>query len=98
MKMSVKVGSVITAGCIIVTTIGIAAECLRAIVTESDVTRQVEDTPPTNNWVLYTRAGTAMGSWLRRHLYHLRFRTVPRNQRVQEGRLAINDARGWDAV
>lgn len=29
------------------------------IVTESDITRQAEDTPPTNNWVLYTRlAGT----------------------------------------
>ena len=28
------------------------------VVTESDVTRQVENTPPTDNWVLYTRAGT----------------------------------------
>jgi hypothetical protein len=27
-------------------------------VTEADVTRQVENTPPTDNWVLYTRAGT----------------------------------------
>lgn len=26
------------------------------VVTESDVTRQAENTPPTNNWVLYTRA------------------------------------------
>jgi hypothetical protein len=28
------------------------------VVTECDVTRQAENTPPTNNWVLYTRAGT----------------------------------------
>lgn len=27
-------------------------------VTEADVTRQAENTPPTDNWVLYTRAGT----------------------------------------
>lgn len=28
------------------------------VVTECDVTRQAEGTPPTDNWVLYTRAGT----------------------------------------
>ena len=28
------------------------------VVTEDDVTRQVENTPPTDNWVLYTRPGT----------------------------------------
>ena len=28
------------------------------VVTEGDVTRQAENTPPTDNWVLYTRAGT----------------------------------------
>jgi len=33
----------------------------RTIVTESDVTRQPENTPPTDNWVLYTRPGTATG-------------------------------------
>lgn len=47
-----------------IATIGVAAECLRAIVTESDVTRQVENTPPTNNWVIYTRPGTATGSFI----------------------------------
>lgn len=31
---------------------------------DSDVTRQLEGTPPTNNWVLYTRAGTATGSFV----------------------------------
>jgi hypothetical protein len=28
------------------------------VVTEADVTRQAENTPPTDNWVLYTRPGT----------------------------------------
>jgi len=37
-----------------------AADCMTAVVTESDITRQPENTPPTNNWVLYTRnAGNA---------------------------------------
>jgi hypothetical protein len=35
-----------------------AAAAETEIVTESDVTRQAENTPPTDNWVLYTRAGT----------------------------------------
>jgi len=41
-----------------------AAECFREIVTESDVSRQVEDTPPLRNWVLYTRPGTATGAFV----------------------------------
>jgi hypothetical protein len=41
------------------TFIGLAADCTRAVVTESEIARQAEDTPPTKNWVLYTRnAGT----------------------------------------
>ncbi|MDQ1524678.1 MAG: hypothetical protein QOE47_2602 [Pyrinomonadaceae bacterium] len=42
------------------TTIGFAqgSSCETAVVTESDVTRQAENTPPTDNWVLYTRAAT----------------------------------------
>ncbi|HEX8142558.1 MAG TPA: hypothetical protein VF553_08180 [Pyrinomonadaceae bacterium] len=35
-----------------------AATCDVVVVTEDDVARQVEDTPPTKNWVLYTRAAT----------------------------------------
>lgn len=35
-----------------------AAEPGTEVVTEGDVTRQVENTPPTDDWVLYTRAGT----------------------------------------
>ena len=30
----------------------------QTVVTDADVTRQAENTPPTDNWVLYTRAGT----------------------------------------
>lgn len=37
------------------TTIGLAAVCNAVIVTEDDITRQPENTPPTDNWVLYTR-------------------------------------------
>ena len=40
------------------TAIGFADDCDIATVTNDDVARQVEDTPPTRNWVLYTRAGT----------------------------------------
>lgn len=39
------------------TAIGLAASTT-IVVTEDDVTRQAENTPPTDNWVLYTRAGT----------------------------------------
>lgn len=35
------------------------AGCTKVVVTEEDIVRQPENTPPTNNWVLYTRnAGT----------------------------------------
>lgn len=34
---------------------GQAADCDRIVVTEDDITRQLENTPPTDNWVLYTR-------------------------------------------
>jgi hypothetical protein len=35
-----------------------AADSHAEVVTEDDVTRQVENTPPTDSWVLYTRPGT----------------------------------------
>jgi hypothetical protein len=43
-----------------VSTPAAAADCVATteVVTEGDVTRQLENTPPTDNWVLYTRAGT----------------------------------------
>lgn len=38
---------------------GLAAVCTTTVVTEADIARQAEDTPPTRSWVLYTRnAGT----------------------------------------
>ena len=37
------------------TFIGLAADCTRAVVTETEIARQAENTPPTKNWVLYTR-------------------------------------------
>jgi hypothetical protein len=40
------------------TAVGFAEVCEIVTVTNSDVARQLEDTPPTSNWVLYTRAGT----------------------------------------
>lgn len=35
--------------------IAAAADCVKDVITESDITRQAENTPPTDNWVLYTR-------------------------------------------
>jgi hypothetical protein len=35
--------------------VGIAAVCVTEVVTESEVVRQAENTPPLGNWVLYTR-------------------------------------------
>jgi hypothetical protein len=42
------------------TVIGVAAPatCDTVVVTNDDVARQTEDTPPTKNWVLYTRVAT----------------------------------------
>jgi hypothetical protein len=37
-------------------TLGYAAVCDRVVITEDDIVRQAENTPPTSNWVLYTRA------------------------------------------
>src|ERR1044072_6093442 len=37
------------------TTVGLADMCSAVVVTEDDIARQAEDTPPTRNWVLYTR-------------------------------------------
>ncbi len=37
------------------TFIGLAADCAKMVVTETEIARQAENTPPTKNWVLYTR-------------------------------------------
>ncbi|MDQ3803378.1 MAG: hypothetical protein M3416_05930 [Acidobacteriota bacterium] len=36
-------------------TLGYAAVCNRVVITEDDIARQAENTPPTRNWVLYFR-------------------------------------------
>lgn len=36
----------------------------RIVVTESDIARQLEGTPPTRNWVFYTSVGTASGAFV----------------------------------
>lgn len=42
-------------------TLGYAAVCDRVVITEDDIVRQAENTPPTNNWVLYTRTPASAG-------------------------------------
>jgi hypothetical protein len=37
------------------TTFSFAADCIVNVVTESEISRQAENTPPLKNWVLYTR-------------------------------------------
>ena len=52
--------AVIIAVALTLTAVGLAASTT-VVVTESDIARQPENTPPTDNWVLYTRnAGTGV--------------------------------------
>jgi hypothetical protein len=56
-------------------------------VTESDVSRQAEDTPPTNHWVIYTRnAGTAQ------------FRNGPGTPPLGSGSLELGTPTGTDKI
>jgi hypothetical protein len=41
-----------------------AASTNNVVVTESDITRQFEDTPPTDNWVFYTKLSTTSGAFV----------------------------------
>jgi hypothetical protein len=50
--------SLVLVGLLCMTVLSVAAADTTDVVTEDDVTRQVENTPPTDDWVLYTRAGT----------------------------------------
>jgi hypothetical protein len=45
------------------TTIAGAAVCLTETVIDTDVARQAENTPPTRNWVLYTRTPESTGTF-----------------------------------
>jgi hypothetical protein len=51
-------GFALTAVSVLCIGVGAAQAATTEEVTESDVTRQVENSPPTDNWVLYTRPGT----------------------------------------
>ncbi len=50
--------SLVLIGLLGMTVLSVAAANTPEVVTEDDVDRQVENTPPTNDWVLYTRTGT----------------------------------------
>jgi hypothetical protein len=67
-----------------------AAATTTVIVTEDDVTRQAENTPPTDNWVLYTRVGTPPTSAV--------FVTGPGTPPVGVGSLQLTTATGAEKV
>jgi hypothetical protein len=50
--------SLLLAGLLSMSVMGVLAANTTTTVGESDITRQAENTPPTDNWVLYTRATT----------------------------------------
>jgi hypothetical protein len=64
--------------------------CVSDEVTESDVTRQPENTPPTDNWVLYTRAGTPPTAGA--------FVTGPANPPLGAGSLQLQTVTGGEKV
>lgn len=57
MKKSTLIGVLTCAAALASSGTAMAAVATQ-VVTEADVARQAEDTPPTKSWVLYTRAGT----------------------------------------
>lgn len=44
--------------------VGVAAVCVTEVVTESEIVRQAENTPPLSNWVLYTRTPASIGQFV----------------------------------
>lgn len=60
------------------------------VITEADVTRQAENTPPTDNWVLYTRVGTPSTAGA--------FVDGPANPPVGSGSLQLTTATGDEKV
>jgi hypothetical protein len=55
--------AVIIAALVLSTGISVGARqaCTKDVITEDDIVRQQENTPPTNNWVLYTRTPASTG-------------------------------------
>jgi|SRR5687768_1425944 len=63
MKLDVRM-ALITTALVAMAGIAVAAVCTTQIVTESDIARQPENTPPTSDWVLYTRLATSTGTFV----------------------------------
>jgi hypothetical protein len=53
--MRLFVFALVAAAALAAGTLGYAAVCNRVVITEDDIARQAENTPPTRNWVLYFR-------------------------------------------
>jgi hypothetical protein len=65
MKTKYWLPMLLTALLTIVLATGVAlAASTTEIVTEDDITRQAESTPPTDNWVLYTRTSASIGTFV----------------------------------
>jgi hypothetical protein len=64
------------------------ASCQTAIITEDDIVRQAENTPPTNDWVLYTRTPASGGV----------FRTGPATPPAGNGSFETATPTGADKV
>jgi hypothetical protein len=62
------------------------ADCDRVVVTNEDIARQQEDTPPTKNWVYYTRTPASVGT----------FRTGPATPPSGVGSFEISTPTGAD--
>jgi hypothetical protein len=67
-----------------------SASAATEVVTENDVARQPENTPPTNNWVIYTRTAPPASNAV--------FRTGPGSPPLGAGSLELTTATGADKV
>lgn len=63
MKKFLAFFAVIIAALVATTGVNVGAQenCTKDVITEDDIVRQAENTPPTNNWVLYTRTAASTG-------------------------------------
>ena len=66
------------------------ANCTADVVSEADVVRAAENTPPTNDWMLYTRAGTPATA--------AQFVTGPASPPAGAGSLRLTTATGSEKV
>jgi hypothetical protein len=90
MKKSRMIPIVFALVALFVFSLSAAAATTTEIVTEDDVMRQAENTPPTDNWVLYTRVGTPPTS--------AAFVTGPDTPPVGVGSLQLTTATGAEKV